>query len=244
MKLRLLLFAGLLSAGTAAAQGFGPEYPINVGIYGGISPFTKLSGITDYSGKEKSLPSHFGVIGHYTFSERFQVGLDINTSSEWSAKGQQKLQGLDGAELGTVGVRYLYAERTWSTTARANFLVPIYDNMKNVRSNFYYGIAFGSIFTVNDGRNRWSQFDQKRPEEFRYVSEYHLTQAAGYTFGFQLGMEWYTRTHFGFNIEAAPRFAHLNTVDNRGGSRNGPYNTFIFPFSAGIRYRFGNGGWY
>ncbi len=244
MKLRLLLFAGLLSAGAAAAQGFGAEYPMNVGIYGGISPITKLYKLTDYSGDEKALPSHWGVIGHYTFNERFQVGLDINMSSEWSAKGQTTLQGLDGSTLGQVGTRYVYATRVWSTTARANFLVPMYDNMKNVRSNFYYGIAFGGIFTVNDGRNIWAQFNQQRPEEYRYISEYHLTPAAGYTFGFQLGMEWYTRTHFGFNVEAAPRFAHLNTVDNRGGSRNGPYDTFIFPFSAGIRYRFGNYRWY
>jgi hypothetical protein len=55
-------------------------------------------------------------------------------------------------------------------------------------------------------------------------------------------MEWYTRTHFGFNVEAAPRFSHLNTVDTRAGGRNGPYDLFTFPFSVGVRYRFGSGG--
>jgi hypothetical protein len=243
MKLRLLLFAGLISAGTAAAQGFGPEYPLNVGIYAGIAPTTKLFTLSDYSSNEKSLPFQLGVIGHYTFSERFQVGLDVNMNTRWSAKDQTTLQGPDGKELGSVGVRYLYADRVWTTTARANFLVPVYDGMKNVRSNFYYGIAFGGIYTVNDGRNVWTQFDGRRSEEYRYISEYHMTAGAGYILGFQLGMEWYTRTHFGFSLEAAPRFAHINTVDNRGGSRNGPYNTFIFPFTAGIRYRFGGNNW-
>jgi hypothetical protein len=241
MKQRLLLFVATLLAGSAGAQNYAPEYNFNVGIYGGIAPTTKLYKVTDYSGDEKSLPSHFGIIGHYNIIDRLQVGIDINTNSEWSSKGTSTLYGLDGNTLGQVGVRYLYADRVWSTTFRVNGMVPVYDQFRVNRANFYYGVAFGGIFTVNDGAQRYSQFDLKRGEEYRYVSELHYEPAAGYTFGFQVGMEWYTRTHFGFNAEFAPRFSHLNTVDNRAGSRNGPYDLFTFPISVGIRYRFGGG---
>ena len=244
MKQRLLLFAAILLSGTALAQNYAPEYRFNVGVYGGIAPTTKIYKTTDYSGDEKSLPSHFGVIGHYNVMDRLQVGIDINTNSEWSSKGTTTLQGLDGNTLGQVGVRYLYADRVWSTTFRVNGMIPMYDRLKDNRSNFYYGVAFGGIFTVNDGATVYSQFDQKYGEEYRYVSELHYEPAAGYTLGVQLGMEWYTSSHFGFNVEAAPRFSHLNTVDNRAGSRNGPYDLFTFPFSVGVRYRFGGGGYY
>jgi hypothetical protein len=244
MKQRLLLFAATLLAGTATAQNYAPDYNFSVGIYGGISPTTKLYKVTDYSGDEKSLPNHVGIIGHYNIMDRLQVGIDINTNSEWSSKGTSTLRGLDGSTLGNVGIRYLYADRVWSTTFRVNGMVPMYDRMRVNRSNFYYGIAFGGIFTVNDGTKTYSQFDQKRGEEFRYASELHFEPAAGYTLGFQVGMEWYMRTHFGLNVEFAPRFSHLNTVDTRAGSRNGPYDLFTFPISLGIRYRFGSSGNY
>ena len=244
MKKSLLLFIASLIAGTSFAQNYAPDYPFNIGIYGGISPTTKLYKVTDYSADEKSLPNHLGIIGHYSINSRLQVGIDINTNSEWSSKGTSTIQGLDGNTLGQVGVRYLYADRVWSTTFRVNGLVPVYDRLKDNRSNFYYGIAFGGIFTVNDGRQEYRQFDGKTGEEFRFMSELHFEPAAGYTFGFQVGMEWYTRTHFGFNLEFAPRFAHLNTVDTRAGSRNGPYDLFMFPLSLGVRYRFGGLGDY
>ena len=244
MKQLLLLFVAILLAGTALAQNYAPDYQFNIGIYGGLSPITKLYKVTDYSGDEKSLPNHFGIIGHYNIMDRLQVGLDINTNSEWSSKGTSTIRGLDGNTLGQVGVRYLYADRVWSTTLRVNGMIPMYDRLRVNRANFYYGLAGGAILTVNDGSMTFTQFDEKRGEEYRYVSELHYEPAAGYTFGFQVGMEWFTRTHFGVNVEFAPRFSHLNTVDTRAGSRNGPYDLFSFPTSVGIRYRFGAGNGY
>ena len=244
MKLRLLLSAAIIYTSTAVAQNYAPEYRFNVGIYGGLSPTTRIYKTTDYSGDEKSLPLNLGVVGHYNVMDRLQVGIDISTNTEWSSKGTTTITGLDGNRLGDVGVRYIYADRVWSTTFRVNGMVPMYDRMRDNRSNFYYGLAAGAIFTVNDGGTRYQQFDQKNGQEYRYVSELRYEPAAGYTFGFQVGMEWYTRTHLGFNVEFAPRFSHLNTVDTRAANRNGPYDVFTFPVSVGIRYRFGSSGMY
>lgn len=244
MKQCLLLFVAIIFAGTAFAQNYAPDYLFSVGVYGGIAPTTKIYGLVDYSADEKSLPNQYGIVGYFNILDRLQVGIDINTNSEWSSKGTTTITGLDGNSFGQVGVRYLYADRVYSTTVRLNGMVPMYDRLRDNRSNFYYGIAGGAIFTVNDGDMTYSQFDGKRGEEYRYVSEYHSTPAAGYTFGLQAGMEWYTRGPLGFNVEFAPRFAHLNTVDNRAAGRNGPYDLFTFPVSAGIRVRFGSGGGY
>ena len=94
---------------------------------------------------------------------------------------------------------------------------------------------------MNDGNTIYSQFNNLRGDEYKYMSEYHYEPGAGYIVGAQVGMEWYTAGALGMNAEFAPRFAHVNTVDNRGGNRNGPYNLFMFPFSVGLRYRFGSG---
>jgi len=186
----------------------------------------------------------FGIVANYYAMDHLQVGIDINTNSEWSAKSSSYLYGEDGKGLGYVGTRYLYADRVFNTTVRVNGLVPMYDNLRDNRSNFYYGVAVGAIFTVNDGTNVNAQFGNQPGNQYTYISEYHYEPAAGYTFGLQFGMEWYTKGRFGVNAEFAPRFAHLNTVDNRVAGRNGPYDLFSFPVTVGIRYRFGTGGFY
>ena len=242
MKQFLLLFVAALLGGTAIAQNYAPDYRFSVGIYGGLAPITKPYK-TQYTGDEKTVPDIYGVNGYYNIMDRLQIGVDINTCSEWSAVGPTTVNGLDGATLGETKVRYLYADRSYTTTLRINGMVPIYDRLRINRSNFYYGIAGGAIFTVNDGAMGYAQFDEKRGEEYRYVSNYHYEPAAGYTFGVQVGMEWYTKGVLGFNAEFAPRFAHLNTVDTRVGNRNGPYDLFSFPVTIGVRVRFGQGGY-
>lgn len=244
MKKRLLLLCSLFCAATAFAQNYAPDYRFSLGLYGGISPYSKLMGVNDYTTDQRKLPTHLGITGNYNITDRLQVGLDVNTNSEWSSVATSSFMGQDGIKLGNIETKYVYASRVWSATARVNWMVPMYDRLRNNRSNFYYGLAGGSIFTINDGQTQYSQFDQIRGENYRYVSEYHLEPAAGYTFGFQVGMEWYTRTHFGFNVEFAPRFSHLNTVDSRAAGRNGPYDVFTFPLSVGIRYRFGSTGYF
>jgi hypothetical protein len=245
MKKRLLLLLASICAGTAFAQNYAPDYRFSIGLYGGISPTTKLMGeLTDYTNKDRTLPAIVGIMGHYNINDRLQVGLDINMNSEWSSKGTSTLMSQDGKQLGDVTVKYLAADRVFSTTGRVNWMIPTYDNLKNNRSNFYYGLAVGGIFTVNDGSNVYSQFDQVRGENSKYVSEYHFEAAAGYTLGFQIGAEWYSRTHWGFNLEFAPRFSHLNVVDGRSGNRNGPFDVFTFPMTVGVRYRFGRTGYF
>jgi hypothetical protein len=245
---RLLLAAVLvLSGGVASAQfasgSTAPDFRFNVGIYGGIAPTTRVYRTVDYSADNKSLPSMWGIIGHYNFTDRFQVGLDINTQSEWTSLGTTTIYGTGGQTLGQPGVRYVYSERTWTLQARANAMIPMYNKMREVRSSFYYGAAVGAIFTVNDGQSDYRQFNEQVGEEYRYVSEYRYEPAAGYTFGIQAGMEWWVLNRIGINAEFAPRFNHLNMVDNRIASRNGPFDVFTFPVVAGIRYRFGMGGW-
>ena len=130
MKQRLLAFAAALLSLSATAQTYAPDFNYNIGIYGGLSPITKIYGIRDYSGDEKSLPSYFGIIGHYNIFSRLQVGIDINSNSEWSSKGSYSLQGGGGNALGQVPIRYVYADRVWTTTFRINGMVPIYDRLK------------------------------------------------------------------------------------------------------------------
>jgi hypothetical protein len=115
--------------------------------------------------------------------------------------------------------------------------------MREIRSNFYYGVGLGALFTVNDGKTEYRQLYDLSGEEYRFVGEYHYEPAIGYTVGFQVGMEWWASGRLGVNAEFAPRFNHLNTIDNRAASRNGPFDLFTFPVTVGIRYRFGMAGW-
>jgi len=244
MKKSLLTLAIAFTSISAFAQSYAPDFRFSVGVYGGLAPTTRFYKLVDYSADEKSLPNMFGVVAHYNILDRLQVGVDINTNSEWSSKGTTKLTGLQGQDLGMVGVRYVYAERVFTTSLRVNGMVPLYDNMQVNRFNFYYGLSVGAVFTVNDGQQLYSQHDQKAGEENRYVSEYHYQPGAGYTLGPQFGLEYYTPGRLGFSAEFAPRFTHMNVVDNRIAGRNGPFDLFSFPVSVGIRYRFGNEWFY
>ncbi len=235
----LFAFALLICGNAASAQFYAPDYRFNIGVYGGLAPTTRIYRTVDYTADEKSLPNMFGIVGHCNITDKFQVGLDINTSSEWSAKGIITLNGLNGTTLGQPGIRYVYADRVWTTQVRVNGMVPIYDRFREIRSNFYYGLGIGAIFTVNDGGQEYRQLYDQPGEEYRFLSEYRYEPAAGYTVGFQVGMEWWASGHLGVNAEFAPRFNHLNTVDNRAAGRNGPFDVFTFPVAVGIRFRFG-----
>lgn len=245
MTSRLLLAAALVFSGAAAHAQWSdqPDYRFNVGINGGLAPTTRIWREVDYSADEKSLPSTWGIVGNYNFTDRIQVGMEINTASEWSSRGTVTLNGLGGTVLGQPGVRYVYAERTWSLQVRVNGVVPMYDKMRSLRADFYYGLGLGAIFTVNDGRTVYNQFNEQVGEEYRFVSEYHYEPAAGYTVGVQAGFDWWFLGRLGVNAEVAPRFSHLNLVDNRAASRNGPFDIISFPVTVGLRYRFGLSGW-
>lgn len=244
MKKSLLTLAIAFSSISVFAQNYAPDFRYSVGVYGGLAPTTRLFSPVDYSSNEKSLPNIFGVVANYNIMDRLQVGIDVNTNSEWSAKGTTRINGLEGQSLGDVGVRYVYADRVFSTSLRVNGMIPLYDNLQVNRFNFYYGVSVGAIFTVNDGKESYAQFDELPGEQYRYISEYHYQPAAGYTVGPQFGVEFYTPKRLGFSVEFAPRFSHLNTVDNRIAGRNGPYDLFTFPVSVGVRYRFGSDGFY
>lgn len=245
MTTRLLLVAALAMSTTPVFAQWSnqPDYRFNIGINGGIAPTTRIWGETDYSADEKSLPNTWGIVGNYNYTDRFQLGLEINTASEWSSRGIITLNGLNGTVLGQPGVRYVYADRSWTVQAKVNGVIPIYNKMRELSAAFYYGLGIGAIFTVNDGQTVYRQYNEQVGEEYRFVGEYHYEPAAGYTIGVQAGMDWWALDRLGFNVEVAPRFNHLNLVDNRASGRNGPFNLINFPCSVGLKYRFGGSGW-
>src|ERR1043165_4033994 len=136
---RLLFAAAIMLCGSAASAQWtnSPDYRFNVGIYGGLAPTTRIYRTVDYSADEKSLPNMFGVVGNYNFTDHFQVGLDVNTSSEWSSKGTITLNGLNGVRLGQPGVRYVFADRSWTTQVRVNGVVPMFNKARDVVADFY-----------------------------------------------------------------------------------------------------------
>lgn len=236
MKKVLLAIATLFIAGSSFAQLTEPDYHFEVGIYGGIAPFITPNKPYD-KGTDNLLPAFWSVNGHYNISEHLQVGLDASVT-QWQAHGNSYIYNLNDSAIGAVTSSYLYADRAWSLTARLNGVIPHYDRFHQDRSNFYYGIAVGVAFTINDGNIAYDQYLQQKGENFRYVSAFNYESMTGYTFGLQAGWNYYFTNTIGFNVEFAPRFTHFSGIDSKLASRNSQFDIYNFPLTIGFRKRF------
>lgn len=231
----ILAAAAALFSLTAVAQEQ-PDYYREFGLHAGIAPFSKPNNVL-YTGSKNKLPYVVNANLYYNFNEHIQAGLDVGMT-HWEAEGSYNVDGSFGQPAGSRDIKYLYADRAWNVCARFNYLVPTYDEYHINRANFYFGVAAGAIFTVNDKGNTYMQYLNQVGEEYRYVSQYNYDFGVGYTFGVQIGYSYYFGNHFGINVETAPRFNYVNIVDHRNGSASGHLQTLSYPVTVGLKFRF------
>lgn len=234
----LLLSITLIACSVSAFAQFTtePDYLREGGVYAGVSPFTNPRN-TAYKGDRNILPVVAGANFYYNFTDHFQAGVDLNVT-RWETRGISTLNGLENGPGFEENTRYIFADYAYSLTARANYVLPMYDDYRINRSAFYMGIAAGAVFTVNDGKTVYNQRNDRPGEENRYIESYHYQAGTGYTLGAQVGFNYWFSNHVGFNLEAAPRYVHMNNNNHDIGTANGQYNLFYFPTTAGIRLRF------
>jgi hypothetical protein len=237
MKSIILSFTTLvLSAAAAFGQATPADYMHETGIYGGLGAFTNPRS-TSYRGERNIIPYTFSANYYFNFNERFQVGIDFATT-RWKTEGQIQYPGLQNKPGFNEKTTYILADYAHSLTARANYVIPMYDNYRINRSNVYMGVAAGAVFTVNDGRTTYGQFAGRTGEEYRYMEQYNYEAGTGYTVGVQVGINYYFSNHMGFNLEAAPRYVHVSNQNHNIGSINGNFDMFTFPATIGLKFRF------
>ena len=212
------------------------DYIHEVGLYAGIAPFSKPNN-TLYRGDKNKLAYTFAINGYHNFNERIQAGLDVGVT-HWESNGSYNVNGLMGASAGSRDIKYLYADRVWNVCARFNYVIPRYDEYHVNRSNVYFGVAAGALFTVNDKGSNYEQYLQQDGEQFRYVSQYNYDYGVGYTFGVQVGYNYYFANRWALNVEAAPRYNYVNIVDHRNGTASGQLQVFSYPITVGLKFRF------
>jgi hypothetical protein len=236
MKSIILSISTLFLSIAAFAQSNPPDYIHEVGLYGGVSAFTNPVR-TNYKGDRNIVPYTVSGNYYYNFSDRFQAGIDIQMT-RWETQGSYQYPGMMNSAGFNHNVNYVLADRAWALTARANYVIPMYDNYRINRSNFYMGVAAGAVFTVNDGRTEYAQYNQLAGAENRYMDSYHYEAGTGYTVGVQLGFNYYISNHVGFNIEGAPRYVNVQTKNHELGTINGNFELFYFPATVGLKFRF------
>ncbi len=237
MKSIILSITVMVLSVTAFAQYSAmPDYQREGGVYGGVSAFTNPRQ-TQYKGDQNLVPYVAGANFYYNFTSHFQAGADLNIT-HWESKGNTQINGLENKPSLSESTRYLIADYAYSFTARANYVIPMYDDYQINRSCFYMGLAVGAVFTVNDGHTNYNQLNDMPGEQNRYVESYHYEAGSGYSFGAQVGFNYYISNHVGFSIEGAPRYVHIDTKKHDVGTANGQYSLFYFPTTAGLRLRF------
>jgi hypothetical protein len=227
------LFLSVASFGQYATP---PDYFREVSINVGISPFSQPS-LTKYYGDKKNLPLTYSVNMHYNFTEHFQVGADLNMS-RWEGSGEQQYNAEFGQPSEVRKTTYLYADKAWALTARANYVIPSYDDWHVNRSNFYFGVAVGAMFTVNDGSLSYGELYDKPYQNYRYLSQYNYNSGSGYVLGIQVGYTQYFNNHFGVNFEAAPRYTHVYVLDSKYDHANHDFELWYYPITIGLKFRF------
>ena len=237
MRSIILSATALFLSLTASAQyATPPDYFRDLSLNVGVAPFTH-PGMTRYVGDKNTLPITASANFNYSFTQNFQAGVDLQMT-RWEAKGDQAYNGVQGGSAGTRSTTYLYADRVWSLTARANYMMPVYDDYHVNRANFYVGVAAGAAFTMNDGGITYTQADGMGGEENRYVSQFNYASGAGFVVGGQIGYTYYVGNHVGLNIECAPRYTHIYGVDSRYDRANHDFDVWSYPISVGVRVRF------
>lgn len=225
-----------VAAGTAGAQTFQGDYANEIEVRGGYMFFGTPHN-AQYTGTNNNSAGIYGVNYYRNLNDNWQVGLEA-MSTKWDATGTQQVTGLYGEDFGQQTTKYVYAKNAFTFMASINRTMQHYTEFNFLRSSFYYGVSGGLAFTNNDGLMTYSNAGGSTSSESRYLSEYHYEQGRGFVVGIQGGFNIYVGNHFGFNIEAAPRFTKIYTDNSYLTGANNRYSLFYFPFTAGLRFRF------
>lgn len=227
------LFLSFASFGQYATP---PDYYYELGLNVGVAPFSQPS-LTKNYGDKKNLPLTYALNFHYNINEHWQAGIDLNMS-RWEGSGEQQYYGEFGQPYEVRKTSYVYADKAWSLTARANYVIPTYDDWHVNRANLYFGLAAGAVFTVNDGSLSWGELGDAPYQNSRYLSGYNYNSGSGYVLGFQIGYAYYFSNHLGVNLEAAPRYTQVYLVDSKYNKGNQNFELWQYPLTVGLKFRF------
>lgn len=232
MKSLLLTAATIALSVSLQAQVF--ELGLKAGVSTAAKPHNSL-----YQGSENVYNYAAGLDFHYSFSERWQIGVDV-MATKWQRGDKWPLTNTNNTKLGEQDVRIVLAQSAVSFALQFNHVVPFYQPYEDfVRSALYFGVSGGAVVVGNDGKVNYGRVNPNTPAEYTYASQYNFESGYGVLVGFQLGYAYYFSSRFGFNVEVAPKVAWVKTHDARLGRANNEYNIFYVPATIGLRYRFG-----
>ena len=208
-----------------------------IAIYYGENTTTQPIGGA-YKGTKSPWSSLGGVSYHRMLSDNWQIGGDV-TIARWATKGDWgPIQGPYGKNLGYKPVTYMIADPAVTVAFQANRVMPFYLDFDPsfIRSQFYYGVTVGAVFTANDGGTTTTTV--KTPETFTYTSQFDFQNGKGFVVGVQAGYSFFLTEHIGLNLELAPRFYEVFCSDPRSNYVNKQYHLATFTAAAGFRIRF------
>lgn len=232
MKRFLLTAAAAFFAGVASAQSF------EIGLNAGMSTNTKPE-MPQYKGMQNVWNPAYAANFYYNFTDRWQLGFNLGLA-KWQTKADWAITGNFDDSLGNQEVNFIMADPAVTLAAQFNHVIPFYERYEDyVKASIYVGVAAGAVFTANDGRTVYNRVNPNTPVEYTYMSEFHFERGYGYMLGIQIGFNYYFGEHWGLNLDAAPRYASVKTVDPRFNHQNDEYNLFYIPTTIGVRYRFG-----
>lgn len=239
MTLRILAAAALLSLTTPSFAQYQTQadYRSEFGLTGGFSPILRPEGAVYQGSRVSNTPYFASATYHYNFTENFQAGISLGMTTQWATNGDATLQDLNGAPFQNQRTTMLFADRTWEATARFNYVLPFYDSYKFNYANLYFGVAGGAMFTVNDGSIDYKQVDEKQGPQYTFVNQYNYKQATGWVAGIQVGYAYYFAPRWGVQVEIAPRFARLYSLNPSMYDANANFQTFYMPTSLGLKFR-------
>ena len=232
MRLSLLVSCALLTCGTLSAQTFQPIHRFTLGINGGIST-TSIPKFSKYTGTTTTYSPDVSVKAHYSLSDHFEIGLDVGGTSWKTYDRSWHLIGPENQSFGDKKVTYNFATAAFNLTPEFNVIFPIFSDYRYFnKANIYAGGSFGAIFTVNDGGNIY-----KFENGLQYTSQVNMAPGTGFVAGVQVGYTHYLSDLFGLNVEFAPKYVNVHTVDSRYAAGNEHYMLFYFPLTVGLRFR-------
>lgn len=230
-----LLFLSL--AYVAKAQYPEPDFFNEIGIGYGVSFMTQPK-LPNYVGTETKTASYATLNYTHYIGYDFSVGLEVGRT-HWETSGTQTLAGPENSTIGDIGTTYIFADRALSFLLRFNKVGWHFDDLSFQRSNYYYGVSGGMVFTNQPEEQLiYSQYNGQAGNQNQYISQYNFQSGIGYVVGLQVGYNYFVGRHFGFNADFSPRFMHLFTEDYNQAHQNDQYRLFNFPVTVGIKFRF------
>ena len=236
MKFWSLLALPLFAAFTASAQPEAADYTSEVTLSGGIAPAT-VPFKTYYRGGDMRLPYYASLNYHYNLNEAFQLGIAVGMT-EWQSSDDQHINTITNPNLASQRITYVYAERAFDVTARANWVIPTYNGAHQNSANFYVGVAAGAVFTLNNYGTQYAQAGDRQGPEFKYLRQYNYNSGTGFVGGIQAGFTKYLTMGLGLNVEVAPRYAYIKTINADLEANNENFGLLYFPVTIGLRVRF------